>query len=107
MSAEDKAEFNTDISRTRTRRLTTLANAKDRCEVCGTLFSRHYNHKAHMETHDPNRQLKHRCPRHTCNRAFNRNTDLERHENTVHLKKKDWKCVQCGNMFGRKDTLRR
>ncbi len=47
------------------RRLTTKEEANFQCEVkgCGKLFSRSYNFKAHMETHDENRDYPFPLPR--------------------------------------------
>ncbi|CAK7238443.1 hypothetical protein SEUCBS140593_010693 [Sporothrix eucalyptigena] len=45
------------------RRLTTKEEANFQCEVkgCGKLFSRSYNYKAHMETHDEKREYPFPC----------------------------------------------
>lgn len=94
--------------RTRIRRNpTTPENANFKCEVCGKLFQRSYNHKTHMEIHDPAREFPNPCLYPHCNKKFVRRTDLVRHEKSVHVKAKDFQCRACEARFARKDTLRR
>jgi hypothetical protein len=91
------------------RRLTTREEANFQCEVkgCGKLFSRSYNFKAHMETHDEKREYPFPCQVKDCNKKFVRKTDLQRHHQSVHMKERNHKCDYCGRLFARKDTLRR
>ncbi|ROT34943.1 hypothetical protein SODALDRAFT_321039 [Sodiomyces alkalinus F11] len=91
------------------RRLTTLEEANFQCEVpgCGKLFNRNYNFKAHMETHDKNREYPFPCQVEGCRKKFVRRTDLQRHHSSIHAKEKNHKCDYCGRPFARKDTLRR
>lgn len=91
------------------RRLTTKEEANYQCEVkgCGKLFSRSYNYKAHMETHDEKREFPFPCMIPDCNKKFVRKTDLQRHHSSVHAKERNHKCDFCERMFARKDTLRR
>ncbi|KAI0137539.1 hypothetical protein BJ170DRAFT_65951 [Xylariales sp. AK1849] len=95
--------------RTRSRRLTTKDEANYQCDVmgCGKLFSRSYNYKAHLETHDEKREYPFPCTSPDCNKKFVRKTDLQRHQQSVHLKERNHKCDYCARMFARKDTLRR
>lgn len=70
--------------RTRKRRqLTTAAEASHTCEICGKLFGRSYNYKAHLETHDPERVYAHPCLEENCDKKFVRKTDLMRHHQSV------------------------
>ncbi|KAL2265599.1 hypothetical protein VTJ83DRAFT_6699 [Remersonia thermophila] len=91
------------------RRLTTKEEANFQCEVkgCGKLFSRSYNFKAHMETHDEKREYPFPCQVPDCTKKFVRKTDLQRHHQSVHLRERTHKCDYCSRMFARKDTLRR
>lgn len=91
------------------RKLTTKEEANFQCEVrgCGKLFSRSYNFKAHMETHDERREYHFPCQVDGCAKKFVRKTDFQRHHQSVHMKERNHKCDYCGRMFARKDTLRR
>jgi uncharacterized Zn-finger protein len=91
------------------RRLTTKEEANFQCEIkgCGKLFSRSYNFKAHMETHDEKREYPFPCQVPDCSKKFVRKTDLQRHHQSVHLRERTHKCDYCARMFARKDTLRR
>ncbi|KZF19399.1 hypothetical protein L228DRAFT_42791 [Xylona heveae TC161] len=98
----------TCVARTRKRRqLTTPAEANHECRICGKLFGRSYNYKAHMETHDPARVYPHPCTVKNCTKKFVRKTDLLRHQDSVHFKSRNFGCNLCGSQFARKDTLRR
>ncbi|KAF2796725.1 hypothetical protein K505DRAFT_237133 [Melanomma pulvis-pyrius CBS 109.77] len=95
-------------ARTRTRRNhTTSETANFSCHICHKLFQRSYNHKTHMEIHNPTRKKEHICPHKDCERKFVRKTDLDRHRNSVHFKLKQFRCIKCDSHFARKDTLRR
>lgn len=91
------------------RRLTTKEEANFQCQVkgCGKLFSRSYNYKAHLETHDDRREYPFPCTVDDCNKRFVRKTDLSRHHQSVHMKERNHKCEYCARTFARKDTLRR
>lgn len=65
------------------RQLTTAAEASHTCEICGKLFGRSYNYKAHLETHDPGRVYAHPCLEENCDKKFVRKTDLTRHHQSV------------------------
>ncbi|KAK4640255.1 hypothetical protein QC761_605390 [Podospora bellae-mahoneyi] len=104
-----KRQFRVQRPRRAPRRLTTKEEANFVCEVkgCGKMFSRSYNFKAHMETHDEKREYPFPCQVTDCNKKFVRKTDLQRHHQSVHMKERNHKCDYCSRMFARKDTLRR
>ncbi|KAH7311769.1 hypothetical protein B0I35DRAFT_411917 [Stachybotrys elegans] len=100
---------NTIARRRPTRKHTTKEEANFQCEVkgCGKFFSRSYNYKSHMETHDEKREYPFPCPMDNCDKKFVRKTDLQRHHQSVHTKERNHKCDYCARPFARKDTLRR
>lgn len=80
-----------------------------KCDIegCGKLFTRSYNYKAHLETHDERREYPFHCHVDGCDKKFARKTDLQRHHQSVHMKERNHGCAFCGRFFARKDTLRR
>ncbi|KNC99542.1 uncharacterized protein SPPG_04932 [Spizellomyces punctatus DAOM BR117] len=72
------------------------------CEMCDRSFSRMYNLKSHIRTHQNHRPYI--C--NTCDLRFTRNHDLNRHLKT-HSKEKPHICDCCGRKFARRDALRR
>ncbi|KAK3678210.1 hypothetical protein LTR78_002306 [Recurvomyces mirabilis] len=66
------------------REYTTADNANCSCDMCGKLFQRNYNLKAHLETHDPGRPQPHHCHYPHCGKRFVRRTDLLRHEQSTY-----------------------
>ncbi|KAF2129598.1 hypothetical protein P153DRAFT_316725 [Dothidotthia symphoricarpi CBS 119687] len=100
----------TSVPRERSRnpRHTDPAKATFRCETCPNKgFARRYNFTQHMLTHQPYRKKDHVCPDPSCSKAFTRKTDLVRHNLSVHVQSKEFKCLNCPKDFSRKDTLRR
>jgi hypothetical protein len=94
--------------RCRNRRHTDPANAPYVCRICPNKgFARRYNYNQHMLTHEANRRKDNVCPYPDCKKQFVRKTDLGRHERSVHIKDRSYKCTMCTSAFPRKDTLQR
>lgn len=91
----------------RSRKQADNSNSAFHCVLCGKRFARSYNHKQHMETHNINRDKPHVCHYMDCQRPFVRKTDLDRHMNSVHFKRKDYFCTRCNAPYARKDTCTR
>lgn len=106
---EPRGTQTTRAPKRQTRKLTSKEDANFQCEIpgCGKLFSRSYNYKAHMATHNENRAYPFLCPEPDCGKKFVRKTDLQRHNQSVHTKERSHRCDYCLRMFARKDTLRR
>jgi hypothetical protein len=98
----------TGIPCTKTRRLTPKKDADFQCHVegCGKLFSRSYNFKAHLETHDKTRKHLFPCSVKDCDKKFEKKTDLERHHQSAHVVQRN-RCEHCSRTFAREDILRR
>jgi hypothetical protein len=71
-----------------------------RCEHCSKVFTRLYNLKSHLITHE--RTTPFSC--NICNRAFARKSDAKRHMRT-HSGEKKWICKGCQTPFARRDML--
>lgn len=108
-SQEGRRPTGINKARRQPRKHTTREEANFQCQVkgCGKFFSRSYNFKSHMETHDDGREYPFPCSMQACNKKFVRKTDLQRHHQSVHMKERNHKCDYCSRLFARKDTLRR
>jgi hypothetical protein len=108
-SANDESSRATSSQEKRPRIITTREDGNYECTVegCGKLFNRSYNYRAHMETHDSERVHPYICELPGCMKRFRRKTDLQRHNQSVHIKEKSHQCEYCGRFFSRKDTLGR
>ncbi|KAJ3102343.1 hypothetical protein HDU97_000624 [Phlyctochytrium planicorne] len=71
---------------------------------CPRTFTRAFNLKTHIETHDPDRERKFGCDK--CGARFVRVHDLQRHA-LVHDDVRRFGCKGCGRGFTRRDALRR
>ncbi|KAI8915679.1 hypothetical protein EDD86DRAFT_196618 [Gorgonomyces haynaldii] len=72
------------------------------CHLCDRKFSRLYNLKSHIKTHENKRPFE--CS--LCEQKFTRNHDLNRHLKT-HSHERPHICQTCGRQFARKDALKR
>ncbi|KAJ3129129.1 hypothetical protein HK098_002370 [Nowakowskiella sp. JEL0407] len=72
------------------------------CPTCPRSFSRMYNLKSHVRSHENHRPYE--CTE--CGARFTRNHDLTRHQK-IHTKEKPYQCTCCGRQFARRDALKR
>lgn len=77
-------------------------NAKFACEYCGETFTRAYNLKGHIRSHEGSKPFV--CE--TCGKGFARRHDLKRHE-LLHTGVKKYACEACQTPFVRLDALQR
>ncbi|KAJ3325400.1 hypothetical protein HDV06_004259 [Boothiomyces sp. JEL0866] len=77
-----------------------------KCHIpgCGRLFTRPFNLKSHLETHNPARNKSHECAE--CHAQFCRSQDLARHAQ-IHNRTMIFNCAGCNRTFSRKDALKR
>lgn len=73
---------------------------------CRREFSRRFNLRTHIRTHNPHRSRPWTCPHPGCDATFVRSHDLERHS-VVHNVEKPFTCTGCGVTFTRRDALKR
>ena len=77
-------------------------SAKFQCEYCGETFTRAYNLKGHIRSHEGSKPFD--CKE--CGKGFARRHDLKRHEN-LHSGVKKFLCEACHTPFVRMDALQR
>lgn len=77
-------------------------NAKFMCDYCGETFTRAYNLKGHIRSHEGSKPFV--CE--TCGKGFARRHDLKRHE-LLHTGVKKYLCQACKTPFVRLDALQR
>ena len=82
-----------------------LAKFKCPFEGCDKEFTRKANRRAHIATHDPNRQRPFECPR--CPKTYLRSVDLARHVEISHDHNRKYKCEKCTRCFTRKEGLKK
>ncbi|KZT41816.1 hypothetical protein SISSUDRAFT_968381, partial [Sistotremastrum suecicum HHB10207 ss-3] len=71
---------------------------------CGSTFTRHFNLKGHMRSHNDERPFKCKWP--GCEKGFARQHDCKRHEQ-LHLNIRPYTCEGCQRTFARMDALNR
>ncbi|KAF9928691.1 hypothetical protein FBU30_002162 [Linnemannia zychae] len=74
-------------------------------EGCDKSFTRAFNLRSHVNTHNGERP--HKCPEPGCDWDFVRRHDLDRHVKSKHLANKPYACSHCTSRFGRSDALQR
>ncbi|KAF8517704.1 hypothetical protein BU17DRAFT_34288, partial [Hysterangium stoloniferum] len=73
-------------------------------EGCGSTFTRSFNLKGHIRSHNEERPFKCKWP--GCTKGFARQHDCKRHE-ALHLNIKPYTCAGCRKTFARMDALNR
>ncbi|KZP00355.1 hypothetical protein CALVIDRAFT_456013, partial [Calocera viscosa TUFC12733] len=71
---------------------------------CGSTFTRSFNLKGHLRSHNEERPFKCHWP--GCEKGFARQHDCKRHE-ALHLNIRPFTCEGCGRNFARMDALNR
>ncbi|KAG8934781.1 hypothetical protein FRC01_000462, partial [Tulasnella sp. 417] len=82
------------------------AEASFTCPVpgCGSTFTRHFNLRGHLRSHNEERPFKCKWP--GCEKGFARQHDCKRHE-ALHLNIRPYTCEGCQKTFARMDALNR
>ncbi|KAG8905184.1 hypothetical protein FRB99_000549 [Tulasnella sp. 403] len=82
------------------------AEATFLCPVpgCGSTFTRHFNLRGHLRSHNEERPFKCKWP--GCEKGFARQHDCKRHE-ALHLNIRPYTCDGCQKTFARMDALNR
>ncbi|KAF9648721.1 hypothetical protein BDM02DRAFT_3081668, partial [Thelephora ganbajun] len=86
------------------RRRKTDANFACPVPGCGSTFTRHFNLKGHMRSHNEEKPFQCKWP--GCGKGFARAHDCKRHEQ-LHFNYRPHKCEGCGKSFQRMDALNR
>lgn len=81
----------------------TYSDMKNKCMVCGRMFSRSWLLKGHMRTHTGERPYK--CTHYSCDRAFADKSNLRSHMLIHTVKTKNFFCEKCGRAFAQKRYL--
>ena len=81
----------------------TYSDLKNKCMVCGRMFSRSWLLKGHMRTHTGERPYK--CTHYSCDRAFADKSNLRSHMLIHTVKTKNFFCEKCGRAFAQKRYL--
>ncbi|KAF9791115.1 hypothetical protein BJ322DRAFT_427965 [Thelephora terrestris] len=86
------------------RRRKTDANFACPVPGCGSTFTRHFNLKGHMRSHNEEKPFQCKWP--GCGKGFARAHDCKRHEQ-LHFNYRPHKCEGCNKSFQRMDALNR
>jgi len=83
-----------------------INDAKFQCPVpgCGSTFTRHFNLKGHLRSHNDEKPFQCKWP--GCGKGFARQHDCKRHEQ-LHSNHRPFTCDGCRKPFARLDALNR
>ncbi|KAI0289712.1 hypothetical protein BC826DRAFT_914077 [Russula brevipes] len=83
-----------------------INDAKFVCPVagCGSTFTRHFNLKGHLRSHNDEKPFQCKWP--GCGKGFARQHDCKRHEQ-LHSNHRPFTCEGCRKPFARLDALNR
>ncbi|KAH9053647.1 hypothetical protein EDB87DRAFT_1569144 [Lactarius vividus] len=83
-----------------------INDAKFVCPIpgCGSTFTRHFNLKGHLRSHNDEKPFQCKWP--GCGKGFQRQHDCKRHEQ-LHSNHRPFTCDGCRKPFARLDALNR
>lgn len=76
---------------------------KNKCDICGKIFTRSWLLKGHTRTHTGERPFT--CPSAGCDKAFADKSNLRSHMLIHSVKSKNFSCERCGRAFAQKRYL--
>ena len=79
------------------------AHSKNKCDVCGKVFTRSWLLKGHRRTHTGERPFP--CPHKGCQKAFADKSNLRSHFKIHTTTHKNYACKKCGRAFAQKRYL--
>ncbi|XP_066918339.1 transcription factor IIIA-like [Clytia hemisphaerica] len=91
------------------RKHSAICKTKEKvCDVCGKTFTNRSNLKAHLKTHDEEREV-FKCQYAECGRTYTKKYNLQAHIKSFHQNSQHFECPKsyCSKTFSYKHSLRR